>query len=264
MKETIFDEMLEDFINKEMEEINIDRESDEDLDFERQFMKELEPYTSKGVTYFVPRVCQPKYSFRRLELKMEADKLGAQGGKSSLILNENVVDEPVITVKLEDVYLLEETSEDTENDIVFLLYRVGNAMPLIIRREQMEVYNRSLWVHLPDSQYQWSPGEYFLLVANAQGDENDEESCGDTVHGHFRYSFRMLTDGRFLEHPSIKSISLSSNKQVEICLKGELGKLDDFRLFIYNSDWAMLAEAHDLRVFRKKLSQFDPKHCALS
>ena len=70
-----FDEMLEDFINKEMEEINIDRESDEDLDFECQFMKELEPYTSKGVTYFVPRVCQPKYSFRRLELKMEADKL---------------------------------------------------------------------------------------------------------------------------------------------------------------------------------------------
>lgn len=259
MKETIFDEtvdfdeLLENYINEELDTENIDKNSERDMEFEHQFIKELEPYTSKGVTYYVPRACQPKYSFRRLELKMETDKLGTRGGKSSLILNENTVDEPIITVKLEDVYLLGETSEDAENDIVFLLYRVGNAMPLIIRREQMEVYNRSLWVHLPDSQYLWTPGEYFLLVENAQGDEKDEESCGDTVHGHFRYSFRMLTDGRFLEHPSIKSISLSSNKQVEICLEGEVNKLDDFRLFIYNSDWAMLAEAHDLRVFRKKL-----------
>lgn len=259
MKETIFDEtvdfdeLLEDYINEELDMDNIDRDSERDMEFEHQFMKELEPYTSKGVTYYVPRACQPKYSFRRLELKTEMDKLGAKGGKSSLILKENAVDEPVITVKLEDVYLLEETSENAENDIVFLLYRVGNAMPLIIRCEQKETYNRSMWVHLLDNQYQWTPGEYFLLVVNAQENEKDEESCGDTFHGHFRYPFRMLADGRTLEHPSIESISLSPDKRVEICLEGEVGKLDEFRLFVYNSDWVMLAEVHDLRVFRKKL-----------
>ena len=259
MKETIFDEtvdfdeLLEDYINEELDMDNIDRDSERDMEFEHQFMKELEPYTSKGVTYYVPRACQPKYSFRRLELKTEMDKLGAKGGKSSLILKENAVDEPVITVKLEDVYLLEETSENAENDIVFLLYRVGNAMPLIIRCEQKETYNRSMWVHLLDNQYQWTPGEYFLLVVNAQENEKDEESCGDTFHGHFRYPFRMLADGRTLEHPSIESISFSPDKRVEICLEGEVGKLDEFRLFVYNSDWVMLAEVHDLRVFRKKL-----------
>ena len=133
MKETILDgtvdldELLEDFINKELDTDNIDRDSERDLEFEHQFMKELEPYTSKGVTYYVPRACQPKYSFRRLELKTEMDKLGAKGGKSSVILMENAVDEPVISVKLEDVYLLEEDSENEEYYSVFLLYRVGDA-----------------------------------------------------------------------------------------------------------------------------------------
>lgn len=259
MKETILDgtvdldELLEDFINKELDTDNIDRDSERDLEFEHQFMKELEPYTSKGVTYYVPRACQPKYSFRRLELKTEMDKLGAKGGKSSVILMENAVDEPVISVKLEDVYLLEEDSENEENYIVFLLYRVGDAKPLLIRREKKEAYNRSMWVHFIDSQYQWTLGEYFLLIVNAQGNEDEEESCGDKFHGYFRYSFRMMADGRFLEHPSIKSISLSPNKRVEISLEGEVGKLDEFRLFIYNSDWVMLAEAHDLCAIRKKL-----------
>lgn len=259
MKETIFDEtmdfdeLLEDFINKELDTDNIDRDAERDMEFEHQFMKELEPYTSKGVTYYVPRACQPKYSFRRLNLKTETDKLGAKGGKSSLILQENAAGEPIITVKLEDVYLLDEDSEEAEGEIVFLLYRVGNTKPLIIRKERKETYYHSMWVHLPGNQNLWEPGEYFLLIVNAKVEENGEESCGDMLHSHFRYSFRMLADGCTLEHPSLKAVSLFPNKRVELCLDREVGKLDEFRLFIYNSDWVMLAEAHDLRVYRGKL-----------
>ena len=65
------------------------------------------------------------------------------------------------------------------------------------------------------------------MVQNAAYIEDESESKWDTFQSHMRYSFRVLPSGRSLPHPSIKQVSLSSDKCIKVLLDGkEMGYID--------------------------------------
>lgn len=249
-EERSFDDLFDDFVHKEMDDFDCDSEMD--VDFENQLMKELEPYTSKGVTYYIPRKIQPEYSFRWLELEAETEQLDSRKGKTDMVLSSDKGSKPVLKAVLNELYILDNNQLPTAG-VVLLLYRVGSAYPLIVRSQKMPVYNDSVSMFLSDINERWESGEYFLLVVNAQCEESSMESHWDVMSSHMRYSFSLLEDGKFLEHPSIKDFSLSLDKKVELVLEGTVGKLDKFRLVAYNSEWLWMAETDELSLCRGKL-----------
>ena len=251
--ERSFDDLLDDFLNDELE-LDSDRTN---YDMVEQplcaIMSDLVPYTSRGQTYYVPTACrQPQYYFRRLTMLTEAGEFSSDGEQKSLILGD--VFKGKVLLHLDDVFLKYEGLSCTD-DVSLYLYRVGNARPLKIYTKR--IFGSDLFVGADFSNIEggWIPGEYFVLVTNAICSEDESGSSWDTFHSHMRYSFRILAPGKLLQHPVISKVSLSADKCLEVVLKGKTNKLDEFRFLMYNEDWVITGDTWTIRPYRNRLKE---------
>lgn len=222
------------------------------MDEEREnlFMKGLKPYTSNGVTYYVPSAGESEYSFRWLELKNASGQLDSREKNHKLITCLDNMWEVSFKTELMDVYSRGE-EDICSKGITLLLYRVGVAYPLFIKRMEPDLYSHSLTMDISDIKGRWEAGKYFLLVVNAKCD--GDEYYLDTFCSHPRYSFSVLPDGRALEHPTIKHFSVSSDKVVELEWEGPVSKQDVYSLSMYNSDWVTMSDAGEFHAYRGRM-----------
>ena len=250
---TEFDDLLDAFLNDELETKT--KNADDNMVEEPlyEIMPALEPYISRGTTYYVPAACsKPQFYFRRFSLLIDSEELSSEGEQKSLIMWDVTDDNYRLGMYLEDVFLKYE-GLSCPDDVSILLYRVGNSNPLKVYTKQMEGTEKMLVGDFSEIEGGWMPGEYFVLVTNAVCTEDASESNWDTFHSHMRYSFRILSPGRLLEHPSIRKFSLSSDKDLEVHLQGKTGKLDEFRFLMYNEDWVSVGDTLTLRPYRNRL-----------
>lgn len=253
--ERSFDDLLEDFLKNELEQDFIGPKNEMADQPLCEVVQDLVPYTSHGATYYVPAECAPQYYFRRLTIFVKSEEFSSDGEQRSLILEDKNIGENQLLMQLEDMYLKYEGLSAT-NPVSLYLYRVGKSEPLRVCTQRMTDSYDSIEGDFSDIEGGWIPGEYFVLVQNAVCTEGTNDSNWDTFHSHMRYSFRVLAPGRSLAHPSIKRISLSSDKNLEVILDGKTGKLDDFRFLMYNEDWVAMADTQTIRPYRNKLKEY--------
>lgn len=245
-----FDDLLNDFINKEVEDFEWDSFTDEET--ECAVVPELEPFTSKGITYQVPVVCEPEFRFRKLNLLAKTGELDSETEKSSLILWDDNQSEDLLFLEMEDI--CQASDEFPCSDVISVfLYRVGTPEPLKVYSKRVGDSVCTATTDLSDINGKWIPGEYFLLVVNASCQDDESLSHWDTFHSHMRYSFRLLANGRGLEHPSITEFSLDSDQKLEVHLKGNAGYLDEFRFLMYDEDWFKIANSLAIGVYRNRM-----------
>ena len=239
--ERSFDDLLDDFLKMELEkEMNgsADNMVGQPL---CEIMSDLVPYTSNGTIYYVPAACDPQYYFNRLTICFKNEELASDGEQKSLVLKDKIIGENQLLMQLEDIFLKYEGLSKT-NEVSLYLYRVGKSEPVKVCERWISesidsISYDSITGDFSEIEGGWIPGEYFVLVQNAVCTEDASESNWDTFHSHMRYSFRVVPSGHSLTHPSIKRVSLSSDKCLEVILDGKTGKLDDFRFLMYNEDW---------------------------
>lgn len=238
--ERSFDDLLDDFLKMELEkEMNgsADNMVGQPL---CEIMSDLVPYTSNGTIYYVPAACDPQYYFNRLTICFKNEELASDGEQKSLVLKDKIIGENQLLMQLEDIFLKYEGLSKT-NEVSLYLYRVGKSEPVKVCERWISesidsISYDSITGDFSEIEGGWIPGEYFVLVQNAVCTEDASESNWDTFHSHMRYSFRVVPSGHSLTHPSIKRVSLSSDKCLEVILDGKTGKLDDFRFLMYNED----------------------------
>ena len=190
---TEFDDLLEAFLNDELETKT--KNADDNMVEEPlyEIMPALEPYISRGTTYYVPAACnKPQFYFRRFSLLVDSEELSSEGEQKSLIMWDVTDDNYRLGMYLEDVFLKYE-GLSCPDDVSILLYRVGNSNPLKVYTKQMEGAEKMLVGDFSEIEGGWMPGEYFVLVTNAVCTEDASESNWDTFHSHMRYSFRILS-----------------------------------------------------------------------
>ena len=247
-----FDDLFSDFL---MDELETDFESLDNNVVEQplcEIVPDLVPYTSCGTTYYVPAECNPQYYFHRLTIYVKNERLSSDGEQKSLILGDKSIGENDMLMQLEDVNLKNEGLENTDK-VSLYLYRVGKEEPLKVYTRRIFESDDSIEGDFSDIEGGWIPGEYFVLVQNAAYIEDESESKWDTFQSHMRYSFRVLPSGRSLPHPSIKQVSLSSDKCIKVLLDGMTGKLDDFRFLMYHEDWVAMADTRTIRPYCNQL-----------
>ena len=258
--ERSFDDLLDDFLKMELEkEMNgsADNMVGQPL---CEIMSDLVPYTSNGTIYYVPAACDPQYYFNRLTICFKNEELASDGEQKSLVLKDKIIGENQLLMQLEDIFLKYEGLSKT-NEVSLYLYRVGKSEPVKVCERWISesidsISYDSITGDFSEIEGGWIPGEYFVLVQNAVCTEDASESNWDTFHSHMRYSFRVVPSGHSLAHPSIKRVSLSSDKCLEVILDGKTGKLDDFRFLMYNEDWVAMADTQTIKPYRNKLKEY--------
>lgn len=247
-----FEELLNDFINNQIEK-EVSTIVEEDVS-ESELELELEPYVCRGVTYYLPSVNKPDYTFDSVIIKDDIDDCDCNRFRSSFVLKTEAGNEPTIYAELANISLKDKDWEHKAADMLVLLYRVGNSYPIFIWRKSERNFNYITTINLSKVEGGWRPGEYFLLIANADcEDELEKETCWDTLHSHVRFSFRMLPDGSTMEHPNIKKFSLSADGFVKVRLQGATTLVDVYSLQLYNSKWVKMASVDGLSAYRGKL-----------
>ena len=82
---TEFDDLLDAFLNDELETKT--KNADDNMVEEPlyEIMPALEPYISRGTTYYVPAPCsKPQFYFRRFSLLIDSEELSSEGEQKSL------------------------------------------------------------------------------------------------------------------------------------------------------------------------------------
>ena len=244
-----FEKLLADFIEKEL------GSSEPELTPETNSLDgiQLEPCVSQGVTYYVPKACKPEYEFESILVKDDLEDMSDEKCKFSLMLGTDKY-QSTIYMQLEDLVLIDPAMRNWVKDVVVLLYRVGNPNPLFACRKNQKEISYSLTINLSTIDGGWVPGEYFLLIANAVCKEEERRASQvDILHSHTRYSFRVLENGAMLEHPVLKDFSLGADRVVEMQLEGATGRLDEYRVQMYSSNWTLMSEIKDLYAYQGKL-----------
>ena len=258
--ERSFDDLLDDFIKQELEK-DMNGSADNMVGQPLcEIMSDLVPYTSNGTIYYVPVACDPQYYFNRLTICFKNEELASDGEQKSLVLKDKIIGENQLLMQLEDIFLKYEGLSKT-NEVSLYLYRVGKSEPVKVCKRWISESIDSISYDSIEGDFSeieggWIPGEYFVLVQNAVCTEDASESNWDTFHSHMRYSFRVVPSGHSLAHPSIKRVSLSSDKCLEVILDGKTGKLDDFRFLMYNEDWVAMADTQTIKPYRNKLKEY--------
>ena len=246
-EEKEFEELFESFVqmNSELEQ----RKQECGIDHSDNIP--LEPYVSRGITYHVPKERKPEYKFEKVMVKNDLEKMYTEEASFSMLIQPDRYHQSTMYIQFESLRPIDTTMRYDADGIAILAYKVGNPNPMFTCWKKAEDIHNSMVIDLSQYQKNWQPGEYFLLITNCVCEEEDMRGTDvDEMHSHVRYSFWLLEDGAMLEHPVVSSFSLSSERFVEIGLKGATGRLNKYRLLMYNPTWVKMSDVDGLYAYQ--------------
>lgn len=156
-------------------------------------------YRSGNCTYIMPSFNnnEPYYAFHEIVLTLDDMPLHSNVPENKLYLAAN-------TERKANILLTELTSIEglKEQEVGIYFYKEGTPEPILEIWDQPDDEN-DVFIDFSKHIGKFTPGNYFLLVANAEYQQGSTRI--DMMGGYSRFSFSLLQSGKELAHPEVVS-----------------------------------------------------------